>query len=51
MLKFVLVIHLAGYPISLVISDPMHKDDCLTLISLVEPSLGQGASLECEPNN
>ena len=49
MKTFALVIHLAGYPMSLVISDPMHKDDCLTLISLVEPSLGTGASLECEP--
>ena len=45
---FLLVIHLAGHPISIVISEPMHKDDCITLIYLIEPSLGEGASLECE---
>ena len=48
MKTFLLIIHLAGYPMSLVISDPMHKDDCITLIYLIEPSLGEGASLSCE---
>ena len=49
MKTFVLVIHLAGYPMSLVISDPMHKDDCEEMIYFMSPSIAEGASLECEP--
>ena len=49
MLKFVLVIHLAGYPMSLVLSEGLHKLDCEEMIYFMSPSIAEGASLECEP--